>query len=413
MKSLKRALRVVCVTALFLVAFLFAGIQFQQRLLRWRAEQLMADMHRIRIHQSTWADAQRLMYRWGAWGQYDGTCTASDCRYQIALTDMGYAKLGWLARQVGPRVGIVYSWFGGRPTIMCVQFIVQDGRILRTSMSLMTTVVEHFDDGWADYGLIVSTKSRGSLRGLDRRASGRVLGRDEQLLEHPNFKEGKPSGCTNCMAVEVTYAANAPQSEIESLTSFDLSCLTRFHRCRTLGELLPSAREWHLYGYTDLATHQPPLPPPAPEFCNMPPWVLGRDADTALIIEGVSEPAEMSNDGPDESHEFGLVHELSRVRIVGQIKGIPQWPAGTMVLATVSPREYADSATDLPLLLTPGQRFIALPVEQDREHGSLSMQRCDLIEDTPANRDELLRGFALHDSLRRPELDGHWWVPVE
>jgi hypothetical protein len=411
MKSLKRALRVVCVTALVLAVFLFACVQFQQRLLRWRAERLMADMHRIRLYQSTWADAQGLMHRWGEWGHYDGSCTASDCRYQIALTDMSWTWSGWFLRHGGYQV---YSWFGGRQTVMCTQFIVQDGRILRTSMSLMTAVVDHrSESGLGSYGLIVSTKSRGSLRGLDRRNSGRVLGRDEQLLDHPNFKEGSPSGCTNCMAVEVTYAARAPQSEIESLTSFDLSCLTRFHQCLTLGELLPGAKEWDLYGYTDLATRKPPSPPPAPQFCNMPPWVLGRDADTVLIVEGVSEPAEMSNDAPDESHEFGLLHEFSKVRIIGQLKGVSEWPTGKVVQASVSPRLYTDSSYDLPLLLKPGKRFIVLPVEQDREHGSLSMRRCDLIEDSPANRNELLKGFALHDSLRGSELDGHWWVPGE
>jgi hypothetical protein len=112
--------------------------------------------------------------------------------------------------------------------VMCVQFIVQDGRILRTSMSIVTTIVERSESDVAGYALIVSTKSRGSLRGLDRRASGRVLGRDEQLLDHPNFKDGSPSGCEICMAVEITYAASAPQSEIESLTSFDLSCSLGF-----------------------------------------------------------------------------------------------------------------------------------------------------------------------------------------
>ncbi len=317
MKRLMRTLRVSCVTALALVLLAFVLVQFQQHLLRYRAEELMADMHQIRLYKSTWADAQRMMHRWGAWGHYDGTCAAEECRYQIALTDMSYTRSGWLFQYGGYRV---YSWFGGRQTVMCTEFIVQDGKILRTSMSLMTTVVDHSDSDVAGYGLIVSTKSRGSLRGLALGDSGRVLGRDEQLLDHPNFKEGSPSGCTICMAVEVTYAASAPQSEIQSVTSFDLSCLTRFHQCLSLGELLPIAKGWHLYGYTDLATRQPPSPPPAPEFCNMPPWVLGRDANTALIVEGVSEPAEMSNDSPYESHEFRLLHEFSKVRIVGQFK---------------------------------------------------------------------------------------------
>jgi hypothetical protein len=403
-----RTLRVVCLTALALVLLTFATVQFQQRLLRYRAEQLMADMHQVRLYQSTWADAQRLMHRWGPWGHYDGTCTAAECRYQIALTDMSYTRSGWLLQHGGYRV---YSWFGGRQTVMSAQFIVQDGRILRTSMSIVTTVVERSDSDVTSYALIVSTKSRGSLRGLERRGSGRVLGRDEELLDHPNFKEGSPSGCEICMAVELTYAASAPQSEIERLTTFDLSCLTRFHQCLMLGDLLPSAQEWHLYGYSDLASHRPPPPPPAPKFCDMPPWVLGRDADTALIVEGVSVPAEMSNDSPDETHEFGLLHEFAKVRIVGQIKGISAWPTGSVVLATVRPRVYADSSYDLPLPLRPGERFVALPVKQNREDSSLSMQRCDLIEDSPEHRNELLKGFALHDSLRGPELDGHWWAP--
>jgi len=302
--------------------------------------------------------------------------------------------------------------FGGRTTVMTVQFIVQDGKILRTSMSLMTTVIDRSMES-GGYALIISTKSRGSLRATEVAGSGRILGGDEQLLDHPNFKEGSPSGCTICMAVEVTYAASAPASEIERLTRFDLSCLTTFHQCLLLGELLPSAKEWHLYGYNDLASVKPPPPPPAPSFCDMPSWVLGRDADTALIVEGVSEPAEMSNDDPDESPEFGLLHEYSKVRIVGQFKGVSAWPPGSVVVAFVRPRHYADSPTDLPLPLRPGESFIALPVEQNIESGSISMQRCDLIEDTPANRYDLLRGFALHDNLRGPELDGRWWVPAE
>ena len=145
----------------------------------------------------------------------------------------------------------------------------------------------------------------------------------------------------------------------------------------------------------------------------MPPWVLGRDADTALIIEGVSEPAEMSNDSPYDSHEFGILHESSKVRIITQLKGASVWPTGSVVLASVRPRRYGDSSDELPLLITPGERFIALPVEQDRERGEISMQRCDLIEDSPANREGLLKGFALHDNLRGPELDGRWWYPIE
>jgi len=60
-KWILRILRVTALAVLAVVLLLFAVVQFQQHLLRWRAERLMADMHQIRLYQSNWADAQRLM----------------------------------------------------------------------------------------------------------------------------------------------------------------------------------------------------------------------------------------------------------------------------------------------------------------------------------------------------------------
>src|ERR1700722_1312763 len=70
---------------LSLVLLTFLAVQIQQRMMRWHGERLMADMHQIRLYQSTWADAQRLMHRWGAWGPYDGSCTAARCEYKIEM----------------------------------------------------------------------------------------------------------------------------------------------------------------------------------------------------------------------------------------------------------------------------------------------------------------------------------------
>lgn len=44
----------------------------------------MGDMHQIRFYQSTWADTQRLMHRWGM-GHSDDTSSASDCLYVIEI----------------------------------------------------------------------------------------------------------------------------------------------------------------------------------------------------------------------------------------------------------------------------------------------------------------------------------------
>jgi hypothetical protein len=48
-----RILRVAALAALGFVLLAFAAVQFQQWMLRWRAERLMADMHQIRLCQST------------------------------------------------------------------------------------------------------------------------------------------------------------------------------------------------------------------------------------------------------------------------------------------------------------------------------------------------------------------------
>jgi hypothetical protein len=121
--------------ALFLLAFV--AVQFQQRLLQWRAGQLMGDMHRLRLYQSKWVDMQRLMTRWGAWGHYDGSCTEKDCRYSIRLTDGSEraARLmpktfAWLVRL---RVHSLYRWLWDRYSIVYLAIVIQDGTIWRTS----------------------------------------------------------------------------------------------------------------------------------------------------------------------------------------------------------------------------------------------------------------------------------------
>ena len=136
MKWLIRTFRAACVIALVLVMLLYAAVQFQQRLLRWRAEQLMADMHRIRLYQSTWSDAQRLMHRWGKWGHYDGSCTSANCRYQISLSDLSYARFGWIMQHGGFRI---YNWCGGRSARLTVSFTVHDGTTWRETAEIGVT----------------------------------------------------------------------------------------------------------------------------------------------------------------------------------------------------------------------------------------------------------------------------------
>jgi hypothetical protein len=140
----KWAVRIVLfagAVVLSLVLLTFLAVQIQQRTLRWRAERLSADMHQIHLYQSTWADAQRLMNRWGAWGYYDGSCTAASCTYKIEMDSIGFynpripghARLDWLLTH--DRFNL-YHWFGGRGAGFNASFTVHDGTIWRESAGI-------------------------------------------------------------------------------------------------------------------------------------------------------------------------------------------------------------------------------------------------------------------------------------
>src|ERR1700761_8890806 len=73
----------ICLVISFVVLNVFLRIEayrFQRR-----AEYLMADIQALRLRQSNWLEAGRLISRWGEYGNYKGRCDASFCRYSITL----------------------------------------------------------------------------------------------------------------------------------------------------------------------------------------------------------------------------------------------------------------------------------------------------------------------------------------
>lgn len=407
-KWLMRTLRVVCFAALTLILLTLAEVQFQQRLLRYRAEQLMADMHQVRLYQSTWADAERLMHRWGAWGNYDGTCTAAECVYQIALTDYSYSRISWLMQHGGSRV---YSLFGGRTARLFVCFTVHDGTIWRETAAISVAASPKLlspSEGFP-LTLMVVTKSRQRLR--QTRDDWWIMGTDDQLADHPYYKAGRPGGCEiNCEEAVVTYSTRTPPPEIERLSSFNLSCLTQLSSCTELEQLLPAAKDWHLYHEEENSTMQQTAG--TPRSCDIPLWAIARDNRHALIVEGLSnrivkEPG-FAFVGAKGTFENGpdLKKEEAKVRILAPLKGTPPWDRDAIVLA------YAYEGTDNKASehLLPGSRYIVFPIGDDRRdqvltrESPIELDRCGVWEDTPENRRELEKGFAQNDDLHGSEL---------
>ncbi len=397
-----------------------AVIPIQQQLFRSRAEHLLADMQAIELHRTSWTQAQVLMHRWGRWGHYDGACTAENCKYTITLSDMGSGSIrpddyGWTLHVISLFVGSpMYRWLGGREGTVYAGFIVQDGTIWRRVMQLNVQVPPRAasrDDTWG-YGLIVRVQSRSSLNPEARKKHDHwILGEDEQLAEHPYYKAGRPGGCEICMAAEVTYATDTPQSEIRGLTSFDFSCMTRWHPCLRVEELLPAAKPWHLY-QLDGDPPEPKLPKGLPESCKTQLWAIGRDALWVFAVDTLATT---------ERKRFydGSPYQEAQVRLVETLKGPKPWPAGTVLTAD----PFSGESTNPPLFLAEpmdaGKRYLAVVMDpeysfhQNDAHAlpagsqdgirGIKMTRCGVFEDTPRNRRELERGYEMNDLLRIDE----------
>jgi len=398
-----RVVRLAGVVVVSLVLITFLAVQIQQRTLRWRAERLSADMHQIRLYQSTWADAQRLMHRWGAWGHYDGSCTAESCTYRISMNDLAFydpqiprhAWVDWLL--LHDRFNLYY-WFGGRPAGFEASFTVRDGTIWRESSGVGVVVARRRMRRGNDFDKTLFVGA-GSLQRLHRTIKDWfiLLGRDEQLAQHPYYRVGRPDGCKiNCQEAVVHYSTHTPPAEIERLTSYDFSCFTRFNACAEIEDVLPAAKEWHLYK-EDESNPAVPKPSPLPKIpCDIPVWALARDARYVLAVEALSTKIEK---GP----EFD--REMAKVRVVTSLKEPAPWLPGAIVSAYPFDGIHRPPPIGEAEHLVPGKRFIVFPVGNDRrdqhvtKDSPITLDRCGVQEDTSETRRELEKGFAQNDTL--------------
>jgi hypothetical protein len=421
-----RVVRLAGVVVVSLVLITFLAVQIQQRMLRWHAERLLADMHQVRLYQSTWADAQRLMHRWGAWGHYDGSCTAASCKYEIEMDSIDrynprvprHAWVDWLLSH--DRLNL-YQWFGGRASAVRASFTVHDGTIWRESTAMgvsvprrrmrrVTGVDTILNDDDFDWTLSVGA---GSYQRLHQTLGTPFMsmGGDESLAGHPYYKVRRPSGCkVLCQIVSVYYSTRTPPAEIERLTSYDFSCFTRFNPCARIVDLLPAAEEWHLYDdeYESSPTVPlprprpfpgPPLPLPPP-CSNIPVWAQARDAHYVLAVEALSTKIVKNQ---EDYHDY---RNVAKVRVVNSLKEPGPWLPGAIVNADNLEWFSENSPPSEDESLVPGRRYIVFPYGNDSPRGlvtkdsPLSFERCGVQEDTPETRRDLDKGFAQNDTLR-------------
>jgi hypothetical protein len=400
----------VCAIVLVFVVLPFTAVQAHQYLFRLRAQRLMADIHRIRLYQSSWNDAQRLMARWGAWGNYDGKCSAKDCRYEISMMNIPYPVGEWREELIKLHFFQIYGFLGGRGARVVASFTVHDGSIWRESLG-MAVDTEKIGRWYAQdefpLTLMIDTKSRQRLRRSDD--DWWIMGDEDQLAVHPYYKEGRPGGCKiNCEEAVVTYSTHTPPAEIERLSALNLNCLVRFSPCLQLEQLLPAAKEWHLYKEDEIDSQK--ANKDDAKTCSIPLWALARDSRYALAVKVMSATSRKESGVPlrtaSDEEKAGPYSkfEESQVKVQEVLKGNPVWPLSSLV----STQAFAGKLGSRVQQLRTGRSYLVFPIGDDRRdqalnrESAISLDKCGLWDDTPQNRLALAEGFAQNDTLREP-----------
>lgn len=286
-----RWIRIAAIAILAPIVCLIATVRIQQYVLRWRAEQLLADIRQIQMGKSTWADAQRLMHRWGKWNvSWDGAeCNARYCDYAISLDDISHALHrfplidggNWGSELRWPRwMNRPYRWAGGRFAVVRAEFEVRNGIIWSKSFAMMLTPFPETYNERGELNAVTNSSVMAQAVCETQCSHGRFLSNEVVFsVDNPEMSllledDGKGHGA------EVQFTPFADINTVNALLDFNLSCLTRWHACRTAAELAPSAASLYNAGLRKMNEVED-----VDALQGLPLWIAARDAEYVAIAE--------------------------------------------------------------------------------------------------------------------------------
>ncbi|MDR3799710.1 MAG: hypothetical protein P4K93_16270 [Terracidiphilus sp.] len=233
-----RWIRIAIIAILAPIVCLFAVVRIQQYVLRWRAERLLADIRQIQMGKSTWADAQRFMTKWGAWGWYENSCTSSHCDYQVAIEDalrsmptlsFPSITMRYPGRDI-KRVNKTYRLLGGHFGAAYARVQVKNGIIWGKSFEAAITIQPLLPNPEIHEPVVLDAEAEGTTQ---------MHGFPRLRPETPEYGGylGSKSDC--CRTVFVEFTPRADAHFVDALLKFDLSCITRWIECEATEELAP------------------------------------------------------------------------------------------------------------------------------------------------------------------------------
>ncbi len=411
-----RVATIVCVVVALLWGTLIAGPMW---LTRWRMSRLLADYHSIYPTRTRWADAQELMAKWGKWGNYDGTCNADECDYGVRMRDL-YS--GWIEKLPEKSQSRIYdshlleflSRIGYRASVMSVRLQVLSGKVVRTYIAMAVDVQDSGPPEHYQYPLVVTAQSRSNLSQSARTVNNErgVYGWRTQLDLHFDYEVSRPGGCEICVRDDIAFTFGLTHETMVQLTTFDLRCLTQLRPCTTVGDLLPFGAGWRLWEGGPSSLY--PTSRGASLPCRTEPSALARDATTVLEVEPLTVLPAFKTYGDDRQRE------LVRVRILNDWKDPIPHGAGSTI--QVAPFEGEASTpyqpSTAPEHLLPGNLALLFVSEKaptdfgvggSRGPVAYDLDRCGVLEDTPANLAAVQRGIAEDISYPHPLQTIGWW----
>jgi hypothetical protein len=369
-----RMLRVAVGSLLALVASLALFVQIGQRILRSRAERLLADMREMQSHPGTWADAQKIMQRWRPWGLGESFCTPEECFFYVRMVDPVDAfLLGTDDRP--PRL----HWL-----IWPAQLLGEKFTFIEASLRV-------------NHGIVEESRFRmnfwGQDEGMEREVNtfSIIDSFRAERLQHPDYYAEKYPWCQGCVRFETGFTPFAGQDKIRELTDFDFSCITRWRPCTTEADVMPSA--WRIYQEaqpSDDALRN------ALRECRTPLEPIGRENWGIAIADVLSRQRQKpQGDSKDSS---------ARLRIIRSLKGHMPWPKNKTLTASSESQGEEVFWTGTPDLVA-GKRYILFGDVADGSVGEnvFWLDECGVVPYNEQNLSAIQRGIDASLARRFPE----------
>jgi len=365
--------------ALILLAVI--AIHVQERILRHRAESLLVDIRSLELRKASFADAQAVFQRWKRWASTEGECSEAHCDIRISLQDFPLdlpEKYSWRIdwpRHASMRVG-------GHPAQVIAEIFVVNGIVWGKSFDVAVLAPPYSEAGGlasiSDYTVIGTAESRSRFSHWEW---------DEGAYFNPNYSIVVPSACEVCVTAMATFTSYADSKDVNRLTQFDFSCLTRWKTCRMPVDIMPVAWKEHVADRARMTSATPP------ECGRDRIDLIGRDSENAAIVDVV-----VNRDKPVGDHDGYQDFDL---RLVKRIKRAEFWEVG----ANRNVRFYESQARLVGSsglnAIRSGARLIIL--FQNSELGGVTLEECGAQPLTPENLAIVTRGVQQDYAAFPPE----------